>query len=808
MPEMPHPGALSDLTVVDLTQQIAGPYCTKLMAGFGASVIKVEKPSGDRSRRLGPFVAGTSDGELSIPFLWLNTGKKSVALDLSTNEGREKLDRMLRVADVLALSYRPRTRGRLSLEWEELHERHPHLVVTSVSNFGESGAYRDYEAEEIVEYALSGLMHLTGTPGRPPLCAGPAIAQYTAGMHAYLGTIIALLERERTKEGRQVEVSVQEAAIDNVETVVAEYFHLGKIPKRSGDAHNLVPWELFPCRTGHAAVIGGPIRKWLPAATMFEEPALLDVRYAHMADRIAHRAETKALLQPWLDKQEARDIYHLGQARGLAFGYLANLEDAMSSAQHKARHFFDDVGHPLAGLGRYCGPPFRSSELGWRSCRAPLLDEHYSEVFADTSQYREQRDEVREPRRPPVGATTRLPLEGVRITDLTQNWAGPHATRLVADFGAEVLKVEYARRMDIMRGAYVQEEAYNRHPRWFEINRNKLSVTLDLKKEADLEACKQLVRRSDVVVECSRPGVLDGLGLSYQVLKELRPDIILVSMSAFGSGGPESSYGGYGGTLEALSGVQSLTAYDVTDRRMRIREVDVVNGVLGACAIVTALIQRQQTGQGQWIDLSQFEAATSGLIGEHLLARSFSAPVSLPSGNRSQWWAPQGCYPCQGQDQWVTIAIRSEEEFEALCRTLGHPELAGDERFATADGRVRHHDQLDRVIEKWTRGRSHRRAMTELQAAGVPAGAVLTVAELADDPHLRERRFFLPDPADGLLRYPGVPFRLSGIEVAVRRRGPSLGQDNAEVFGSLAGLDPAKVGITPDSEIGTAYDVE
>src|SRR5215469_5244115 len=177
-------------------------------------------------------------------------------------------------------------------------------------------------------------------------------------------------------------------------------------------------------------------------------------------------------------------------------------------------------------------------------------------------------------------------LSDIRIVDLTHDWAGPHATRMLADFGAEVIKVEYSRRMDGMRGAKKEGQAYNLHPRWYEINRNKLSITLDLKNVDHVEIFKDLIRVSDVVVENSRAGVMERFGLGFPMLKAIKPDVILVSMSGFGQTGPEASYAGYGGCLEPLSGVQVLTAYDRSSQPMRVREVDVMNGVLGACAIV------------------------------------------------------------------------------------------------------------------------------------------------------------------------------------------------------------------------------
>jgi crotonobetainyl-CoA:carnitine CoA-transferase CaiB-like acyl-CoA transferase len=400
-----------------------------------------------------------------------------------------------------------------------------------------------------------------------------------------------------------------------------------------------------------------------------------------------------------------------------------------------------------------------------------------------------------------------LPLTGVRIVDVTHDWAGPHATRLLADFGAEVVKVEYARRMDGMRGAKLEREAYNHHPRWWEINRNKLSITLDLKKPPHVAIFKDLVRVSEVVVESSRVGVMETFGLGYEALRAVKPDVIYLSMSGFGRLGPDASYAGYGGCLEPLSGIQWLTSYDHKSRSVRVREVDVTNGIVGACAIMTALVHRQRTGKGQWVDLSQLEACTSALIGEHLLEFVMTGTVSLPIGNRHRDYAPQGCYPCQGEDKWVALTIRSDTEWMLLCNVMGRADLESDTRFSTKAGRAEHHDELDRAIASWTNNRTPREVMELSQRAGIAAGAVLTVDEINCDPHLAARAFF-QEAEDSSGRFPGMPFRLSGSRGVVRRRGPFLGEHNAYVIGELLGRSREQVDdVTPD-RVGTAFDVE
>jgi len=240
---------------------------------------------------------------------------------------------------------------------------------------------------------------------------------------------------------------------------------------------------------------------------------------------------------------------------------------------------------------------------------------------------------------------------------------------------------------------------------------------------------------------------------------------------------------------------------------MRIREMDVTNGVVGACAIMTALVYRQRTGKGQWIDLSQLEAATSGLIGEHCLEYSMNGTQTLPMGNRHPYYAPQGCYPCKGEDKWVAIVIRSDREWEKLCELIGRKDLKRDTRFISGFGRAQHHNELDRLIESWTRHHTSREVMDLLQQAGIAAGAVLDVGEISSDPHLEARGFFR-NGRDGSGRFPGMPFVLGEGKGEVWRKGPHLGEHNEYVFCELLGWPKDQIKTPTPDDIGTAFDIQ
>jgi len=401
-----------------------------------------------------------------------------------------------------------------------------------------------------------------------------------------------------------------------------------------------------------------------------------------------------------------------------------------------------------------------------------------------------------------------FPLAGIRIIDLSHSWAAPHCARILGDYGAEVIKVEYPRRLCLIRGTRTDDKIYDRHPGWLQVNRNKLSITLDLSIEQDSQILRELVEISDVFIENSRPGVLEKLGFGYQNLVKIKPDLIVLSMSAFGSSGPFASYAGYGAVFEAVGGIQSLTAYEPDGKPMRVREMDVTNGLAGVCAVLTALMHRQKTGQGQFIDLSQLETSIHASIGEHLLERVVNRRQTQPRGNRHRKYAPQGCYRCKGDDRWVAITVRSEEEWRRFCEVLGHPEWTADPRFTTREQRHKNHDQLDLLIEGWTAAIGHYDAMHTLQAAGIASAAVLNTAEIHNDPHLKQRAYFTNDAQGTGKFFMGVPFKLSTAVGRVRRAGPGLGQHNEYVFCKLLGRSKNTVTPITEDQIGTAFDVE
>lgn len=401
-----------------------------------------------------------------------------------------------------------------------------------------------------------------------------------------------------------------------------------------------------------------------------------------------------------------------------------------------------------------------------------------------------------------------LPLSGVRVLDLAQVYAGPTCTRILCDLGAEVIKVEGLHRMDITRNFVIydnktQDDYWNRSHYFLFRNAGKKSLTLDFQEPRSIELLKRLVPEVDVLVESFTPRVMAQHGLDYESLRKIKPDLIMISLSGYGQNGPWRDYSAYGMGLEPASGISSFTGYRGGEPlRTGISFTDPYSGIMGAGAVLAALHYRRRTGKGQYIDLSEQEAAIP-IGGYALMDYALNGREPERIGNRSPWFAPQGCYPCRGEDDWLVLTVRDDAEWQAFCEAIGRPKWAQDERFADVLGRHRHHDELDELIASWTREQDHIEAMHLLQAAGVTAAAVLNLKEVLLDPHLRERGYFeMVEHAGGVRPVPKqLGARFSAFETDVRGTAPKLGEHNREVLQGMLGLSDDELNELQEAKV-------
>lgn len=389
-------------------------------------------------------------------------------------------------------------------------------------------------------------------------------------------------------------------------------------------------------------------------------------------------------------------------------------------------------------------------------------------------------------------------LSGVRILDFTAHAAGPQATLLLAYLGAEVIKVESSLYMDTLRREAAQAMGSKRAGlSWFNpLNANKQSITLNLKTAEGIKIAKKLARISDVAVDNFRAGVMDKLGLGYSALKEIKPDIIQVSSSSHGANGPESDYSGFAVTMGPLSGLSHLTGYAGGPPTILRHSMDLRAGTATTFAILAALIHRRHTGKGQFVDLSQREALSCGAA-ESIMDYTMNNKVRSRNGNRDENMAPHNCYRCQGEDKWISIAISTDEEWQALCQATGHPEWAKIDKFHNQLSRWQNQEELDKLIEGWTSSHTHYEVMEILQNASVAAMPSLSNEELFHNPHLKERETFaqVQHPEEGELLVLAPSWKLSRTPGQVHQAAPLLGQHTEHIFRELLGMSQDDIAV-------------
>lgn len=416
-------------------------------------------------------------------------------------------------------------------------------------------------------------------------------------------------------------------------------------------------------------------------------------------------------------------------------------------------------------------------------------------------------------------STAKRPLEHVRAIVLTQAWAGAYTTRLLADMGADVIQIEALDRPDPWRGGYPPrlsgtypdnipgDRPFDRNAAYNSVNTGKRAITLDFNHQEAKDFFLELVSISDIVVENFSARVMPNFGLGFDVLREVNPSVVMLRMPSYGCTGPYSAYMGNGGTTEPMSGIASLLGYpDGPPMNSGFMHTDPYAGYMACGAILIALHHRAKTGLGQVIDLSQQEASI-GLMAEQVMDYSMTGRAPTRQANTSKDMAPHGNYPCSGEDSWVAISVRTDDEWGRLCAVMELPHMAEDQAYAAVSGRLKSSSELDAVISQWTLSRTANEVTRLLQSQGIPAAPVLKAREMLENPHLKARDFFqeLDHPDTGKHPYAGVAWRLSKTPGRLGGPSPRLGQHSAQVLQELLGVSTPEVqrlveaGITGDT---------
>ncbi len=783
---------LQGYRALDLTGW-AGQLCGRILADLGMEVIKVEPPGGDPVRNLPPFIKSADGKLLSATFAHLNAGKQSKALDLDNEAGRETLHGLVKSADVVLESFSPGEAEYKGLSYESLAEVNPAIVVASITGFGQTGPKSNYAYNDLVALALSGFLYISGDPSLPPCKPPETQAYYFGSLFAAAGVLAALYRRERGGRGDHIDLSMQEALATH-EHIIRLYANDGQIVQRQGSQHGQVaPAKIFPCKDGFVYLYVTRqhwklfLEVWKEHPAEMEGPEWLNNLY-----RRAHADQINTAVETFTRKQTKEELTNLLQPKGIPC-VSVNTPLQFANDEHvRDRAYFVAVDHAGFGSAKQAAAPFVIDGARPAVGSVPVLDIWRESGERQTVSATESASPASDTE--PSGGNG--PLDGMRIVSFDHVLAGPYGTTILAELGADVIKVESRKGgMDPFRFFGTGEDP-NLSPRFLEFNRNKRSFTVNLKHPKGPQVLHDLVAKADAVLDNYSVDVVARLGLAYEELCKVKPDIINLRMPGLGTTGPKKHFSTVGVNITAFTGLTYLWNHPGNTNPPVGSQVvypDYISGVLCAILIISGVLYRDRQKKGAFIDLAQSEA-TAYMIGASLMEAAACGRDPEPIGNASHSAAPHDCYPCKGEDRWCAIAVETDEQWTALAETLG-PEIEQDPRFKTLEGRLKHRNELNQIIERWTREMDSYKVMERLQRVNVPCGVVQNGADLTADHHLIERGFIVGVENERLGRVvlPSFPLRFANAGLTRRWEFPVLGRDTETVLREVVGYSEERV---------------
>lgn len=750
---------LDGTRVLDRTGDIAGPYCTKLLADAGADVVRVEPAAGDPLRRW-------RSGAL---FHFLNASKRSVVDVGDLPAG----------ADVLVTDE--------PVEVGPLWDVNPGLVVVTISPFGADGPWSGRPATEFTLQACAGSTGHRGLPDAEPLAAGGRLGEWITGTYAAVGALAALRSAQATGRGEVVDVSMLDTMAITMATFPSVFASFLGWPAIHGTGRGVEVPSIEPTADGYAVFTTNSAQQFQDFCLLIGRPDMMeDADLASVAGRTRRRDEFLAAVHEHTTRRTTAELLADAALFRIPSGPVLDGSTVPVFAHFVERGVFG----PDPG-SRFLQPrvPYRISGLPTRPFGpAPAEGEHAGQVDWD-------------PRPAAVrpAESSRLPLDGVRVVDCTAWWAGPAATQALALLGADVVKVESVIRPDLMRYTSARRASddawWEWGPMFHAANAGKRGITLDLGRPEGVSVFERLVATADLLVENYTPRVMEQFGLGWERLHELNRELIMVRMPAFGLSGPWRENTGFAQTMESITGMAWLTGFEDGPPVLVRGACDPLAGMHAVFAALLALGHRDRHGGGRLVESVMVEAALNAAA-EQVIEHSVSGRVLGRQGNRGSGAAPQGVYPCAGTDRWLALAVADDAQWDALRAVLGGPAWADDPRLGTAEGRRDAHDLIDDELRAWTKDRDAEELADRLARAGVPAGVVIPAREVVHNPQVRHRGLFEPErhPVTGDHEVPTLPFRFSRVPAWLRRPSPTLGQHNHEVLAEI-GLPPDEIAV-------------
>ncbi len=786
---------LAGYRVVDLADEKA-ELAGRVLADLGAEVVRVEPPGGARSRKLPPF----KDGQ-SLYFATRNANKLGLALDLESADGRDRLIDLLSRADVLIETEAPGHMAELGLDPDELSKRFPHLIVLSISDFGQTGPYRDWAATDSTLCSISGLQCKAGTADREPLLTPGAMAYDISGIMGAFAAMVALFQREKTGFGQTIDLSVLEAVAQQSDWSYAN----GSMIEAKGQDSTTIRngsgpiYKIIPCKTGYVRLVIMAPRQWHAMREWLGDPDYLrDPKYDSFLGRIEIADALGVIVGDLFATMSHEEVAMEAQKRGIVCTPVLSPGEVLKNVHFRSRDTFVTGEFAPGKAGPIASGFFEldRERLGYR-IRPPELDEHAALI----------ENEFWPGVRPaPAGARPQpsLPFEGLRVLDFGIGGVGVEAARLFADYGADVIKIESRSYPDFIRVVMSTEMSAS----FASSSRSKRGLGVNIKKDEGRSLVYELVGQADVVTENGSTGMMESLGLGFPQIEALNPRIVMASSQLLGDHGDWANWIGYGPSTQPIGGLVHLWDYskDAKDAKDATTAAvappagsssifpDHLAGRLLAVVALAGVIRRLRTGKGGHASVAQAEAVVN-ILADQMLKEGVDPGSVAPRGNRSERGAPWGSYPCSGYEQWITITVRDDSDWQRLRAAMADPSWAASDAYATASGRFAAHDEIDERLREWTGSQTTQVLTATLQMFKVPAAPMFTARDQLRDPHFQARGYgrWVDQQGLGWMAFEGPAFRASGLTDICVWQAPLIGEHTREIARELLRLDTDEI---------------
>jgi crotonobetainyl-CoA:carnitine CoA-transferase CaiB-like acyl-CoA transferase len=788
--------------VLDLTDNGAelGPL---ILAGLGADVVKVEPPTGSRSRDQPPLDSALPPGLASLRFHALNRGKRSVAADLETAAGRAALRALAAGADFVFEDAAPGALRARGVGFEALSAENPRLVYVAITPFGQDGPYGGHLATDLTLAAMGGMMAVNGDADRRPVRITVPQAWHHAAAESAVAALVAHFRRLQTGTAQFVDVSVQAAVFWTGLNAMIAHAIQGADIERNGTMLQLMVMNtplVYPCAEGEVVLmVTGPtgphLLRWMledgtidAAWVAAENWSTYETRLLTGDPPLVHSlADVQTRIRAFCAKHSKAELFARALAAGATIAPVNSVADVLALEQLAVREYWQPYRLPDGRTLRAPGPFVRSSRTCFDLSRpAPALGEHTAVLLDAASVVPASAPPAR------AAAAENLPFAGIKIADFSWIGVGPITAKYFADHGATVVHVETERPVDRLRNLGPFKDGIagaNRSQFFGAFNTSKLSLALNLKLPEGLEVAKRLIAWADICLDSFAAGTMERLGLGYDVARALNPGLIMASTCLMGQTGPAAAMAGYGYHAAAICGFYEVTGWsDRPPGGPFNAYTDTVAPRFLAAALMAALDHRRRSGEGQRLEQAQMESALYFLAPE-LLDYQCSGRLPRRAGNQAAAAAPHDVYPCAGSDQWCAIAVETDAQWRALRGVLGNPSWSMAPELETTAGRLAQRERIDRRLAEFTAAQAPRALMDRLQAAGVPAGMVQRSSDLIADPQLLHRGFFrrLTHVEMGEVPYEGHQFRIAGYDSGPLAPAPCLGEHSVQVLQEILG---------------------